>query len=243
MSHIRKTVSKKITRALKEFEMIQTGDRIVLGVSGGKDSITLLHDLSGRRGKFGPDFELFAVYIHSDFASPQVIPFLQEQCEALNTPLHILEVPVLARVQPGRKMNCFWCSTQRRVELMDFARQNHCNKIALGHHMDDTIETMLMNLIQYGKFEGMAPKIPYEKYPLTLIRPLVYLEEKELIAYVKHLELLQFTCQCEYGQNSERKRIRQLLQQMTEGSQTKKSNIIRALKHSAWNFTENEALK
>lgn len=226
---IRKAVTRRISRALHEFNMIRPGDRVLLGLSGGKDSTTLLHELSVRKKHFDIPFELKAIHIQSEFSPPEIVPFLESQCRALEIDFEVLPVAVLGRLKPGRRMNCYWCSTQRRTELLDYALKNQFTTIALGHHLDDTLETVMMNWMQEGALNGMSPFITYDNYPLRLIRPLVYIEERELVEYIADLQLSKFTCTCDYGQNSERKRMRTLIQQLTGGNQKLKMNMLRAI--------------
>jgi len=229
MSHIRSRVSKKVSKALWEFQMLSPGDRVLVALSGGKDSTTLLLELAGRRKHWPIPFELGAVYVKSDFAAPEVEPFVRRMAEEAGVELAILNVDVHGRLKEGEKMNCFWCSLQRRMEIMEFATQNGYQKIAFGHHLDDTIETYVMNLMQFGKAnQGMQPHLKLDKYPLAFLRPLVYVEEREIVEYAHDLDLARYTCKCEYGENSERKRIRRLLAELTQGVVGRKQNLLKA---------------
>ena len=136
-SQIRKRVNKKITKAIHDFNLIEDGDRVLIATSGGKDSSVLLMELAARLGKFGPKCELAAIHIQSDFADKAPREFLQRMAEEYpQVPFYFKDVAVEARLKEGRKLNCYWCSTQRRTELIKFASENNFNKIALGHHMD-----------------------------------------------------------------------------------------------------------
>lgn len=209
--------------------MLSPGDKVLVALSGGKDSTTLLLDLAERRPHWSVPFELGAAYVKSDFANPEVEVFARRICEQVGVPLTVIEVGVLGRLKDGEKMNCYWCSTQRRAELLEYARVNGFNKLAFGHHLDDTIETYIMNLMQFGKnTQGMSPCLKLDKYPITFLRPLVYVEERELVSYVEDLNLLRYTCKCDYGENSERKRIRKLLAELTQGLSGRKMNLLRA---------------
>jgi len=106
-------------------------------------------------------------------------------------------------------MNCYWCSTQRRTELLRYAMEKGFNKIALGHHLDDIVETFFMNLTAKGKIETMPVKLVYRKYPVALIRPLALLEERQVIAAADSLGLLKAACTCPYGLNSGRRVMRE----------------------------------
>lgn len=209
--------------------MLQPGDKVLVALSGGKDSTTLLLDLAQRRIHWPIPFELEAAYVKSDFANPEVETFVRKICEQVKVPLTVIPVAVLQRLKPGEKMNCYWCSLQRRKELLEHSRIHGFQKIAFGHHLDDTIETYLMNLMQFGKGnQGMQPCLKLDKYPVTFLRPLVYVEEKDLIRYVEDLDLLRYTCKCDYGENSERKRIRKLIAELTQGQSGRKENLLRA---------------
>ena len=135
-SQIRKRVNKKITKAIHDFNLIEDGDRVLIATSGGKDSSVLLMELAARLGKFGPKCELAAIHIQSDFADKAPREFLQRMADEYpQVPFYFKDVAVEARLKEGRKLNCYWCSTQRRTELIKFASENNFNKIALGHHI------------------------------------------------------------------------------------------------------------
>ena len=137
---IRKRISKKITKALHDFNLIEDGDKVLVAVSGGKDSSVLLMELASRMGKFLPNCEIAAIHIQSDFADKAPREFLERMAQQYpQIPFFFKDVAVEGRLKEGRKLNCYWCSTQRRTELIKFARENGYNKIALGHHMDDIV--------------------------------------------------------------------------------------------------------
>ena len=146
-------------------------------------------------------------------------------------PFFFKDVAVEGRLKEGRKLNCYWCSTQRRTELIKFARENGYNKIALGHHMDDIVETLLMNMLYKGEFSGMPPMVPYEKYPCNIIRPLCYCEESEIIEYVEDAGIRKFTCTCEFSKASHRKSIREEIKSLTKGNSTLKANLFESMRN------------
>ena len=212
---IRKRISKKITKALHDFNLIENGDKVLVAVSGGKDSSVLLMELASRMGKFLPNCEIGAIHIQSDFADKAPREFLQKlAADYPQIPFFFKDVAVEGRLKEGRTLNCYWCSTQRRTELIKFARENGYNKIALGHHMDDIVETLLMNMLYKGEFSGMPPMVPYEKYPCSIIRPLCYCEESEIIEYAEDAGIRKFTCTCEFSKASHRKSIREEINRM-----------------------------
>ena len=128
-------------------------------------------------------------------------------------------------------MNCYWCSTQRRTELLNYALQNGYNKIALGHHLDDILETFIMNMTEKGNLSTMIPKMQYEKWPVSIIRPLCYVSENRIISHVQKKGYSSFTCTCNFQNNSTRKTARKKLEILTEGSENKKQLIFKALKN------------
>ena len=128
-------------------------------------------------------------------------------------------------------MNCFWCSTQRRTELNNFAMENGYNKIALGHHADDVLETLLMNALHKGELSTMIPSLKYEKYPVTVIRPLYYAFESEIIEHAKENGFYGWTCTCNFQDNSTRKDARKKIALITDGDIKKKQHLFDSLKN------------
>lgn len=242
-SIIRKRISKKITKALFDFPMIEPGDRVLVGASGGKDSTALLLSLYDRLGKFGAPFELAALNIQSDFGDKTSRKFVQSLQETMTIPFYYLDVAIEARLKENRHLNCYWCSTQRRTELIRFARENGFNKIALGHHLDDIIETLLMNMLYKGEFSGMPPFVPYEKYPVSVIRPLCYCEESEIIEFIKDLDLSCPACNCGVSLNSNRLHIRRQIELLTEGKSSLKRNLFESMRHIQMDYLLNSPPK
>jgi tRNA(Ile)-lysidine synthetase-like protein len=234
MSSLRKIVAKKINKALLEFNMIEPGDHILLALSGGKDSLLLLEQLKNRLSQF-PGSRITAAWIKSELSSPDTEVFLTELCKKWSIPLVIKEIKVFKRLKPGKQMNCYWCSMQRRGELIQICQDLQCSKLALGHHMDDIVETLMMNLLNKGVYEGMPPLLQYHKYPLCLIRPLMYLEEKEIIQAIQQLKLSTFTCTCNYNSNSRRKEIRDKISYLTENRSSEKHNMLKYALKTGWN--------
>ncbi len=227
----KKSLSHKIIRAVHEYKMIEPGDRVLVAVSGGKDSLTLLLQLFQLKQALAIDYHIEAIHIQSDFCNCAKKSALSEKMEDLGIPFHDVFVPIIGRLKEGRKMNCYWCSTQRRQELLDFALKNDFQRIALGHHMDDIIETLFMNMMYNSRMEAMPPHLRYDKYPVSLIRPLMYVEEREIIAYTKDKGLYRLACKCPYGQDSKRKVIRARVSELIEDSSTYKRNIMESMRN------------
>jgi tRNA 2-thiocytidine biosynthesis protein TtcA len=224
------TVVLKLTaKAVLERRLIEEGDRILIGVSGGKDSYVLAWALSNLKRAVKVNYELKALHITSDFDDKCDKNELSGRLSEWGIAFADIFVPVTERLKEGRKMNCYWCSTQRRTELIKYALENGFNKIALGHHLDDIIETFFMNMMQKGDMSTMPMYLAYRKYPLVLIRPLGYLDERQIIACADEQKLLSVTCSCSFGMNSARKKMRSRIAAFTSNSQGIKRRILAAL--------------
>jgi tRNA 2-thiocytidine biosynthesis protein TtcA len=222
-------VHKLTVKTVLERKLICNGDRILIAVSGGKDSTVLAWALSAIRPAIKVNYELAALHISTDFCACCKKSVLAQQLEEWGIPFTDLFVPVIGRLKEGKKMNCYWCSTQRRTELMRYAVENGFNKIALGHHLDDIIETFFMNLCAKGELSAMPILLKYRKFPVTLIRPLGCLEERQIIECADAQNFLKAACTCPYGINSRRRDIRQRLAEFTGGSGAVKRRILKAL--------------
>jgi tRNA 2-thiocytidine biosynthesis protein TtcA len=222
-------VQKLTARAALERRLIEEGDRILIAVSGGKDSTVLAWALSRLKQSIKIPYELGALHISSDFCACCKKSALSRRLEEWGIPFTDLFVPVIGRLKAGEKMNCYWCSTQRRTELLKYAVERGYNKIALGHHLDDIIETFFMNLAGKGQLSTMPMLLQYRKYPVSLIRPLGYIEEQQIIACAGELDILKAACTCPYGANSKRREVRQSLAAFTSNSGAVKRRILRAL--------------
>ncbi len=223
-------LSSLIDKAIFDYNLLENGDKILIGASGGKDSTALCQYFANRLKRPNENFEVLALNIQSDFAPPfptQINSLFTEW----NIPFKTLNVNVLERVKPNQKMSCWWCSTQRRTELLNYAIKNGFNKIALGHHADDILETMLMNMLYKGELSTMTPSFKYENYPITVIRPLCYVSEERLIEHAKQNGYIAWTCTCDYQNNSMRKEAKRLLQGLTGGDIQKKEKMLCALKN------------
>ena len=223
-------LSSLIDKACFDYNLIEKGDRILIGASGGKDSTALIEYFANRARRPDCGFEYKALFIKSDFAPEFPKGIMEKFCE-WKVPFEQLNVNVLERVKPGQKMSCWWCSTQRRTELLNYALEHGYNKIALGHHIDDILETLLMNMLNKGELAAMPPRLKYEKFPITIVRPLCYVSETHLINHAKMAGYAGFTCTCNFQDNSDRKEARRKLEELTEGSQAKKERLFASLRN------------
>ena len=236
MKNAETTLAKFIEIALRRYGMIAPGDRILVGVSGGKDSSCLARDLAIKRSWWEVPFEITACFIASDLnetglAEATDDSWIREKAQEWGIPYVRIDVPVVARIKEGETMNCFWCATQRRTELSRYARANGFNKLALGHHMDDILETLFMNMMKKGEFATMPPVMPYLNYPLTVIRPLALCEERQVIACARELDFVSQACTCGFNLGGARKHTRKLIETLTGGSSLAKRNIFNSMSH------------
>jgi tRNA 2-thiocytidine biosynthesis protein TtcA len=229
---IMRGVSKKIDKAVFKYDLIEDGDRIVVGVSGGKDSLALLHQLSLKQPRFSRRFTMAAAHVETEYSNLAAITRLEELCREWDVPFHRIKISIAERIQPGKSMNCYWCSTQRRTELLQFAEAQGFNKIALGHHMDDILETFFMNLTHKGELSTMLPKMHYDRYRQTLIRPLAWVGEQELIRYTDNMEQEIVVCQCGFDQTSKRRQVRPMIQFITDAAGEKVRERIMEAMHN-----------
>jgi tRNA 2-thiocytidine biosynthesis protein TtcA len=234
MKDARTTLSKLTEVAIRRYEMVQPEDKILIAVSGGKDSSCLAWDLALKRQWWDVPFDITACHVATDladqgYAKPTDEGWLSSRMKGWGIPYVRIDVPVAGRLKPGETMNCYWCATQRRTELMKYAQAHGFNKLALGHHMDDMLETLFMNMMKKGEFATMPPIMPYKKYPLTVIRPLSLCEERQIIACAEELDLTSFTCSCSFNLEGERKKTRRLIDQITGNSSHVKRNIFASM--------------
>lgn len=227
-----------IDKAVFDYHLIEDGDRILVGASGGKDSTLLVEYFADRIKRLSgspaasrePHFTFTAFHVQSDFSEP-LSPALLETFCSWNVHPVVQKVDVLARLKNGRLMNCYWCSTQRRKELLDYAIKNHYNKIALGHHLDDILETLLMNAVEQGELSTMPISLTYDHYPVTIIRPLCYLGVDMIISHAQKEGWQSATCTCSYQNNSGRKEARTKLAVLTDNDYAKKMRLFSSLKN------------
>lgn len=230
MKNAETTVAKLVEVALRRYSMIDEGDRILLAVSGGKDSLTMAYDLAKKRAWWPARYEIKALRVLGDFpASGDNSREVGRLMEEWGIEYTTLPVPILGRLKPGRAMNCYWCSTQRRTELIRYAMANGFNKIALGHHLDDIVETLLMNMLHKGQISGMLPLLSYSKYPVKIMRPLALCEERQVIAFADEKGFRSVTCTCDYGQESRRREVRARIALLTGGSSDQKRNLFESM--------------
>ena len=219
-----------IDKAIFDYNLIEENDKILIGASGGKDSTALIEYFANRQRRKNVSFSFSAVHIQSE-----ITPTLDSRIVSLfntwNVSPSYIPIKVLSTLKEGVPMSCWWCSTRRRNELIQYALENGYTKLALGHHLDDILETLLMNMLGKGKLSTMPPRLKYKKYPLTIIRPLCYAPVEVIINHCKERGYLTTTCTCEYQENSGRKDARKRLELLTGGDRGMKMRLFNSLKN------------
>ena len=204
-------INKQFGRATLGYSMLEDGDRKLVALSGGKDSLTLLQLMAERSRIYKPRISVVAAHVTmTNIPYKADIEYLKEFCQGLGVELHVLESGFDASTD-NRKSPCFLCSWNRRKALFTLAQEIGCNKIALGHNMDDFIETMLMNMTFQGAFSAMAPVMQMEKFPITVIRPLCLVNENDVEAYAKECNFPPQVKNCPYEKASNRASMKELL--------------------------------
>ena len=226
-----KRVEEKVKRAIFDYGLIQTGDRVLIGLSGGKDSLALV-ELLGRRSKiFNPRFEVVVAHVimrnipyHSD------LDYLRQQVEAQGLPF-IVEETAFDPSTDRRKSPCFLCSWMRRKALFEIAKREGCGKLALGHHQDDILETLLMNMIHQGAFGTMPPRLRMDKFAMEIIRPLCLVTEQELRRVAAARGYRQQLKLCPYETASNRAEMKELLARMEAISPDARHSLWSSMTH------------
>ena len=232
----RKTIWNPFIGALKDYKMIEAGDRIAVCISGGKDSFVLakcLQELQ-RHGSEVP-FELEFLVMDPGYR-PENRRRIEQQLEEMQLPAHIFESPIFSVVEKQQEGTpCYLCARMRRGYLYKFAQQLGCNKIALGHHFDDVIETTLMSMLYAAEMRTMMPKLRSTNFPdMELIRPLYGVREKDIVNWAKYNDLQFIRCACsvtdsEREENgSKRAEIKALLAQLRKVNRQIDVNIFRS---------------
>lgn len=186
-----KRLNERFVKAFVTYRLLADDDNVLIGLSGGKDSL-LLTELLGRRAQIHhPRFRVEAVHVRMENVSYETsVDYLQQFCDRVQVPLHVVtthfdeSIPA-SSAHAQHKPPCFLCSWNRRKQLFNLAQQLGCNKIALGHHRDDLIHTALMNLTFQGRFDSMPARLKMRKMPLSIIRPLCLIDEADIRRYAQ----------------------------------------------------------
>jgi tRNA(Ile)-lysidine synthase TilS/MesJ len=202
-------------KAIDDYKMIEEGDRIAVGISGGKDSLALLYALAGLRRFYPKRFELEAVTVNVGFENMDFTP-VKKLCEELEVNYTVIDTDIKKIVFDLRKESnpCSLCSKMRKGAFNDKIRELGCNKLAYAHHKDDVIDTSLLSLIFSGKYETFAPVTYLDRTDLTLIRPLIYVEECNITGFANKYSLHVVKSTCPEDKQTKREYIKQLIKKL-----------------------------
>ena len=225
LSHMRK--------AIEEYKMIEEGDKIAICLSGGKDSITMLHAFKSLQRFYPKYFDIIAISIDPGFEFFDT-EFLQKICDDLEIPLFIEKSNAKEIVFDIRKEKnpCSLCANLRRGAINSVAIEQGCNKIALGHNQDDVIETFLLNLLYTGSIGTFAPMSYMDRTKITLIRPLIYTPEKETKRFIKKNNLSVMPVVCPMDGKSKREDMKNLIFTLSKTIPMVRANLFGAIKRN-----------
>jgi len=234
----RRKIWRPFTAAVQQYRLIQEGDRIAVCLSGGKDSMLLAKCMQELQRYGHTRFELSFLVMDPGYA-PANRRLIQDNAEALHVPIHLFETDIFEVVARVETSPCYLCARMRRGHLYKNARELGCNKIALGHHFDDVIETTLLSMLYAGEIRTMMPKLHSTNFPgMQLIRPLYHVREADILAWKRYNRLDFLQCACRLTEKSaadvgesKRMEVKQLIRTLKEVNPSVEANIFRSLQN------------
>ena len=219
-----------IRQAINDFEMIEDGDKIAIGVSGGKDSLALLYGLAGIRKIIPEKIEIVAITVDLGYEGFDTSS-IQELCKSLEIEFHLVKTQIAqilqAKVQKGTY--CSLCAKMRKGALTNYAKSLGCNKIAYAHHKDDFIETMMLSLLYEGQFFSFPPKMYFKESDITLIRPMIYIPESDVIGFKNKYQLTAVKNPCPHDGITRREYVKNLIRQIQKENPEAKQRMFNAI--------------
>lgn len=207
-------IEQRFMKGIVQYGLIEEGDKILVGLSGGKDSLALLELLARRSRIYKPRFSVVAVHVvMTNIAYESDMDYLRTYAEGLGVPFVRYETSFDPSTD-NRKSPCFLCSWNRRKALFTVAKEQGCNKIALGHHMDDILETLLMNMTFQGVFSTMPPRLVMRKFDMTIIRPMCLVHESDLVEMAALRGYRKQIKNCPYEKDSHRSEMKDVLKRL-----------------------------
>ena len=219
-----------VRRAVDDYNMIEDGDRIAIGVSGGKDSLTLLEVLAEMRRFYPKKYQIFAITVDMGFEGSDYSEVI-EFCRRINVEYKIVCTEIAKIIFDVRKESnpCSLCAKMRRGSLHAAAQELGCNKVALGHHYDDAIETFMMNLFFEGRLGCFSPVTYLSNRKITLIRPMIYAQEKDVTYFSRRRTLPIVESLCPEDRATERENMKNLLSELEKKNKGLKHRIFTAM--------------
>ena len=222
-------------RAIDTYHMIEENDKIAIGISGGKDSLTLLYALHGLKRFYPKKFDIIAITVDLGF---QNINFekIRELCNSLEVPYYIAKTDIAQIIFEDRKESnpCSLCAKMRKGSLNELAKANNCNKIAYAHHKDDVVETMMMSLIYEGRFHSFSPVTYLDRMDLTVIRPMMYVKEADVIGFANKYDLPVLKSPCPVDGYTKRQYVSDVLHQIDLDSPGVKERMFTAIEDTLY---------
>ena len=209
-------IERQFSKGVVHYGLIEDGDKILVAISGGKDSLALLELLARRSHIYKPHFSVLAVHVRmTNIEYKSDIEYLRNFTREYGVELIEYETS-FDPTTDNRKSPCFLCSWNRRKALFTVAKEHGCNKIALGHHMDDILETLLMNMTFQGAISTMPPKLVMQKFDMTIIRPMCLVNESQIVELARLRNYQKQIKNCPYEQDSHRSGMKSILKQLEE---------------------------
>ena len=222
-------ICNKVNQAIQEYDLISENDSVLVGISGGKDSMILLEALAKIKNHLPFSFDLAAIHVTATNIGYEMdTGYLQNMCKDLAVPLHLEEIEVDLSAKPG-KSPCFVCSWHRRKTIFKKSKELDCNKIALGHHKDDALETMLLNMIFHGTYSSLPQKLTMFEGRIELIRPLLMIPEVELVDYARLRSFQKQDKKCPYENTTRRGKMKDLINKIEKMNEGARKNMFRAM--------------
>lgn len=223
-------VMSLVRRAIDDYHMIEENDKIAVGISGGKDSLTLLHAMHGLMRFYPKKFTLHAITVDLGFQNLN-LEKIQALCEELNIPYTIVKTDIAQVIFEERKETnpCSLCAKMRKGALNQAIKESGCNKIAYAHHKDDVVETMLMSLIYEGRFHTFSPVTYLDRMDLTVIRPMLYMNEVDVIGFVNKYQVPVVKSPCPADGHTKREYVKTLLKQLNAENPGVKERMFTAI--------------
>ena len=227
--YIVKKLESKVKSAIYNYNLIEEGEGVMVGISGGKDSYALLNLLVSLRQSMPDKFLIEACHVQAqDMPYKADETFMRDYCHENEIPLHFRQITVDYRPE-GRQPACFICSWKRRKALFAVTRERNCKKLALGHHLDDAVETLLMNMIHHSSISSMPPKLSMFDGELFTIRPLILVHDNELKKYSQIMEFPSEVSLCPHEDETNRDSVRELIRASEKLNRSARENIFRSM--------------
>lgn len=226
---LERKIQKQFNKGCVKYGLLEDGDKILVGLSGGKDSLMLLDLLSKRSRIYRPKIKVEALHvIMSNIPYKSDLDYLKKYCAELDVKLNVVETE-FDESTDKRKTKCFLCSWNRRKALFSYAESNKFTKVALGHHQDDILTTLLMNMCYEGSISTMSPKLKLEHYDTTIIRPLCLVQESDIKEYAELSGWKKQIKNCPYEDTTMRDKISHVLKELMKQNEEVRHNIWKSV--------------